>query len=69
MIRLKVTQMNCGGCAGSVTRAVLGVDPNATVDIDLGGGIASIASSSDATRFADAVRSAGYGAQPLNTAA
>jgi copper chaperone len=69
MIRLKVTRMNCGGCAKSVTRAVLGVDPNATVDIDLGEGIVSIASSSDAARFTDAVRSAGYGAEPLNSAA
>lgn len=69
MVRLKVTRMNCGGCAKSVTRAILGVDPGATVDIDLGEGIVSIASASDGAPFADAIRSAGYGAEALTTTA
>ena len=29
MHRFKVEKMGCGGCAKSVTRAVLGIEPNA----------------------------------------
>lgn len=36
MHRFKVEKMGCGGCAKSVTRAVLAVEPNARVEVDLG---------------------------------
>lgn len=32
---LLIDNMNCGGCAKSVTKAIQTVDPQATVDIDL----------------------------------
>lgn len=35
MYEFKVTRMNCGGCARSVTRAIHGVDAGATVSVDL----------------------------------
>ena len=69
MIQLKVARMNCGGCAKSVRRAVLGVDPGARVDIDLGEGIVSVVSSSEAVRIADAIRSTGYGAEFMDVLA
>jgi copper chaperone len=71
MIQIKVTKMNCGGCARSVTTAVLGVDPLASVDIDLKQGVVSIVTTagSPEARFADAIRSTGYGAGPLTLAA
>ena len=71
MIQVKVTKMNCGGCAKSVTRAILGVDPGATVDIDLKQGVVSIATSQATMgpRFEEAIRAAGYGAEPLTLAA
>lgn len=71
MFEIKVTRMNCGGCAKSVTRAILSVDPGAAVDIDLKQGVVAIATTSESTgaHFADAIRAAGYGAEPLTLAA
>lgn len=71
MIQVKVTKMNCGGCAKAVTRAIQGIDRNAAVDIDLKRGVVSISTSSEAsgTGFADAIRSAGYGAEPVTRVA
>ena len=71
MVQIKVTRMNCGGCAQSVTRAILGVDPSAAVDIDLKQGVVAIATTSESTgaHFAAAIRAAGYGAEPLTLAA
>ena len=71
MFEIKVTRMNCGGCAKSVTRAIHGVDAGATVAVDLAAGTVAIASTAGAPvgRFVDAVRAAGYGADTLPLAA
>jgi copper chaperone len=71
MFEIKVTRMNCGGCAKSVTRAIHGVDAGATVAINLPTGTVAITSPAGtlAGRFVDAVRTAGYGADTLPLAA
>ncbi|MBX9933472.1 MAG: heavy-metal-associated domain-containing protein [Methylobacterium sp.] len=71
MIPIKVTKMNCGGCAKAVTRAVQGVDPAARVEIDLKSGQVSImpGTAVAAERFADAIRAAGFGAETGSLAA
>lgn len=71
MFQIKVTKMNCGGCAKSVTRAIHGVDAGATVAVDLAAGTVAITSCAGppAGRFVDAVRAAGYGADTLPLAA
>ena len=35
MIAFEIQDMTCGHCVGSVTKAVIGVDPAAKVNIDL----------------------------------
>ncbi len=35
MIRFKVANMSCGGCARAVTAALRGVDPDAEISVDL----------------------------------
>lgn len=35
MLRLRVSNMTCGGCAKGVSRAVQSVAPEATVEVDL----------------------------------
>jgi copper chaperone len=62
MFEIKVTKMNCGGCAKSVTRAIHGVDADGTVAVTSPAG-------TPAGRFVDAVRAAGYGADTLPLAA
>mgnify|MGYP002653950781 CR=1 FL=1 len=63
--------MNCGGCAKAVTRALHAVDAEAKVEVDLKGGIVAVTGTPGigAERFIDAVRAAGYGAEPLSLAA
>ena len=34
-MQFQIDNMNCGGCAGSVTKAIQSVDPLAKVSIDL----------------------------------
>lgn len=38
MIRFHIPAMTCGGCASSVTRALLNVDPQARIQTDPAGG-------------------------------
>ena len=69
MVRYKVEKMGCGGCAKGVTRAVLGVEPEARVDIDLGAKLVTVSGAGGpAERIARAITAAGYPAEPLPAA-
>lgn len=66
MIDFEVSDMSCGHCAATITRAVKAVDPKAEVDIDLGrhrvrvqGGDVGV----DA--LSDAIKEAGYTPVPV----
>jgi copper chaperone len=66
MYRFRVDKMGCGGCAKSVTRAVVGIEPDAQVEVDLGAKLVTVsgaAGSSD--RIAQAIAAAGYPTEPL----
>jgi len=39
-MEFEVTDMSCGGCANSITRAVTSVDPGAKLNIDVAAKIA-----------------------------
>lgn len=60
MLKLKVEDMSCGHCAATVEKAVKGVDPAASVDVDLVSGVVSVETAADKAQISDAVRSAGY---------
>ncbi len=65
MFRYKVDKMGCGGCAKSVTRAVLGVAPNAQVEVDLEAKLVTVSGTSGpADRIAQAIIAAGFPAEP-----
>ena len=57
-----VEGMTCGGCASTVTKAVVGVDGVRDADVDLATGGVTVTSDSplDAARIAAAVSDAGY---------
>ena len=60
MFRYKVDKMGCGGCAKSVTRAVLGIEPNARVEVDLGAKLVTVSGAAGpADRIAQAIATAG----------
>ncbi|MEE7490402.1 heavy-metal-associated domain-containing protein [Methylobacterium oryzae] len=65
MYRYKVEKMGCGGCAKSVTRAVQGVEPGASVEVDLGAKLVTVSGATGpADRIATAISAAGYPAVP-----
>ena len=57
-----VEGMTCGGCATTVTKAVIEVDGVSDADVDLATGGVTVTSDSplDASRIAAAVQDAGY---------
>ncbi|MBW8777795.1 MAG: heavy-metal-associated domain-containing protein [Burkholderiales bacterium] len=60
MFEFQVEGMRCGGCAAGVKRAVQGVDPAATVSVDLASRRVQVESEADKEALAAAIRSAGY---------
>ena len=60
MYELTVEDMTCKHCVGRVTKAVQGIDPAATVNIDLPTKKVRIDSSADLDRIAGAIDGAGY---------
>jgi copper chaperone len=60
MLKLNVPDMTCGHCVGTVTKAVQGVDRDATVTVDLPSKIVTIETAVDAARISQAVDAAGY---------
>jgi copper chaperone len=70
MHRIKIEKMGCGGCAKSVTRAILAVEPNARVEIDLGAKTVTVSGAAGTMdRIAGAIAAAGFPAEPLPAAA
>jgi len=60
MIELRVEGMTCGHCVSAVTRAVQAVDPEASVQVDLGTGRVRVDSRGSADALGKAIAEAGY---------
>ena len=60
MISFQVTDMTCGHCAATITKAVKAVDSAAEVHIDLAAHRVQVASDVDAALLQTAIRDAGY---------
>jgi copper chaperone len=58
-----VDGMTCGGCAGSVTRAVQHVDKNARVEVDLATKTVKVESTLPPLQIIDAITTAGFDAR------
>ena len=70
MFRYKVGKMGCGGCVKSVTRAVLDIEPNAQVEVDLGAKLVTVfGAAGPADRIAQSIAAAGFPAEPTPAAA
>jgi copper chaperone len=68
MHRFKVDKMGCGGCVKSVTRAIIDIEPEAQVAVDLGAKLVSGAVG-PADHIARAVTAAGYPAEQVRATA
>lgn len=56
----KVDGMTCGGCARSVTNAIVKIAPDAKVDVDLAGGTVTVDGPAAADAVGKAVEAAGF---------
>ena len=66
MISFQVTDMTCGHCAATITKAVKAVDRAAEVHIDLAAHRVQVASQVDAALLQTAIRDAGYSPERAN---
>lgn len=60
MIRFNIPNMTCGGCAKSVTKTILSVDPHARIETDPPARQVRVDSILDASAFAATLEDAGY---------
>lgn len=60
MLHFTIPNMTCGGCAKSVTRALLSVDPHARIDTDPPARAVRVDSTFDESAFRAALNEAGY---------
>jgi copper chaperone len=60
MYIFKVPKMSCGGCASGIKRALLQIDGDAQVDIDIAGKTVKVQSAMDQSLLIEAMAKAGY---------
>lgn len=60
MLRFYIPNMTCGGCAKSVTKALLSVDPQARIETDPPAREVRVDSAADENAFRAALNEAGY---------
>ena len=68
MADFTVKDMTCGHCAATITEAVLALDPDGRVDIDLATKKVTVASAIPAERIAAAITRAGFSPVPATPA-
>lgn len=65
MIKLSIPDMNCGHCKASVEKAVAGVDPAASVGVDLGARSVEITTGAGAAQIIAALKTVGFDASVI----
>ena len=60
MATFRISDMTCGHCAGTISRAIAGVDPDARVAVDIPGKRVSVTSAAADDALMQAIRAAGY---------
>lgn len=60
MVQFSVTDMTCGHCASTITKAVKSEDPKARVEISLGEHLVKVQSGLSEDEIAQCVAEAGY---------
>lgn len=65
MTKFSVPEMNCGHCKSAINRAVMKVDMNAQVVVDLAKREVTVDSQADTDSLVAAMKEEGYDAHPL----
>lgn len=70
MISFQVSDMTCGHCVSTITKAVKAADPGARVEIDLAHHLVKVEpAEGEAQEIADAITEAGYTPMAIEAAA
>jgi copper chaperone len=64
LMQLRIDGMTCGGCARSVTGAIVSLDPSAKVEIDLSSRRVEVETSASESEIRRVLGAAGYPANP-----
>ncbi|HZZ02371.1 heavy-metal-associated domain-containing protein [Paraburkholderia sp.] len=59
-MELEIPDMSCGGCANAITRAVTGLDPAATLEVEVPVKIVTVTSTLPPARIIEAIEAAGF---------
>lgn len=65
MMNFIIPNMTCGGCAKSVTKTLLDIDPQAVIETDPANRKVQVKSQADENVLRVALRDAGYPADPV----
>jgi copper chaperone len=65
MYQFSVSDMTCGHCASTITKAVKAADAKATVEVRLGEKCVAVASQLPQEEIAEAISEAGYTPRPV----
>jgi copper chaperone len=60
MVEFTVKDMTCGHCVGTITKALNGALPGATVNVELARHLVRVEGVDDVQAVADVIRQAGY---------
>ncbi len=60
MMDVRIDGMTCGHCVSAVKKAVLKLDPGATVEVDLAAGTARVDGQAPASEVISAIEAEGY---------
>lgn len=63
-MKFYVQGMSCSHCVGTINKAIHALDPDARVDVDLGGGTVTVEGSVDPRLALAAIEAEGYGVSP-----
>ncbi|MFL9867377.1 heavy-metal-associated domain-containing protein [Paraburkholderia fungorum] len=59
-MEFEIPDMSCGGCANAIARAVTGLDPAATLDVDVAVKIVKVASTLPPQSVIEVIEAAGF---------
>jgi len=67
MVKFKVSDMTCEGCAGKIRKALEASEQIGEIKIDVPGHKVNVTGSADEETVAELIRSAGYTPEPIST--
>ena len=68
MVTFRIEDMTCGHCAGTIARAVAGVDRDARIEVNIAEKLVRVSGSASEAELQEAIADAGYAARKAEAA-